>query len=296
MRRQTGAISEMLVDFAVACLRAMPFRPKMIFASLVGRMLFLLWRSRRADAVYWSSRAIGLPLDDPETVATARRSFANFAKFSMDFVDSAVLPRRQRVAAKLRQMENKEVLENAAKDPRGCLLVSAHIGNWELLGSWVSLLGRDLYVVALPLPANSLNKLAIEVRENAGMGLIDTSGAASGILRALTRGDWVAILADRPVSERGERVEFLGRRDHHPIGAVRLAKRARVPIVVGACWSDGSGGYYGKLFDAIETDDPAVTAEDAMSAALRHVESVIRQLPDQWYIAYTSNPSEDDAN
>ena len=284
----------MLVDFAVACLRAMPFRPKMVMASLAGRALFLLWRSRRAEAIYWSSRAIGLPSENAETVATARRSFANFAKFSMDFVDSSALPRRQRVATKLHRLENKEVLENAAKDPRGCLLVSAHVGNWELLGSWVSLLERNLYVVALPLPAASLNKLAIEVRENAGMGLIDTSGAASGILRTLTRGDWVAILADRPVSERGERVEFLGRRDHHPIGAVRLAKRARVPIVVGACWSCGSGGYEGKLFDPIETDDPSVTAEDAMSAALRHVESVIRRVPDQWYIAYTSNPAEDD--
>ena len=286
----------MLVDFAVACLRALPFRPKMTIASLVGRALFLLWRSRRADAIYWSSRAIGLDPEDAETVATARRSFANFAKFSMDFVDSAALPRRRRVELKLRWLENKEVLENAAKDPRGCLLVSAHVGNWELLGSWVSLLGRNLYVVALPLPAVSFNKLAVEVRKNAGMGLIDTSGAASGILRTLTRGDWVAILADRPVSERGECVEFLGRRDHHPIGAVRLAKRARVPIVVGACWSDGSGGYRGKLFDPIETDDPSVTAEDAMSAALGHVESVIRRVPDQWYIAYTSNPTEDDAS
>ena len=285
----------MLIDLAVACLRALPFRLKMTVAALVGRALFLLWRSRRADAIYWSSRAIGLPPEDAETVATARRSFANFAKFAMDFVDSAALPSRRRVAAKLRKLENKQVLENAAKDPRGCLLVSAHVGNWELLGSWVSLLGRNLYVVALPLPAVSLNKLATEVRENAGMGLIDTSGAASGILRALTRGDWVAILADRPVSQRGERVDFLGRRDHHPIGAVRLAKRARAPIVVGACWSDGSDGYHGKLFDPIETGDPSITAEDAISAALGHVESVIRQVPDQWYIAYTSNPAEDEA-
>jgi KDO2-lipid IV(A) lauroyltransferase len=286
----------MLAGIAVAFLRAMPYRPKMAAASLIGRALFVLWRSRRAKSIYWAARAVELPAEHPETVATARRSFMNFARFAMDIVDGAALPRRRLIETKFRKLKNKEVLVNAAKDARGCLLISAHVGNWELLGAWVALLGRNCYVVALPLPAASLNRVAVEVRENAGFGLIDTDGAASSILRALKRGDWVALLADRPVSDRGGLVEFLGRRDHHPIGAVRLAKRARVPVIVGACWSDGSGGYEGEIFDAIRTDDPSVSAEDAMSVALSQVESVIKRLPDQWYIAYTSDPVQDDSN
>ena len=267
----------------------------MAVASIIGRALFVLWRSRRARSIYWASRAVDLPAQHPETVATARRSLINFSRFAVDFVDSAALPNRRAIETRFRKLHNKEVLINAANDSRGRLLISAHVGNWELLGAWVSLLGRKLYVVTLPLPAVSLDSVAVQARENAGFGLINTNGAASSILRALKRGDWVAILADRPVSDHGELVEFLGGRDHHPIGAVRLAKRARVPVIVGACWSDGSGGYEGEVFDAIDTDSPSVSAEDAMSEALSQIESVIRRFPDQWYIAYTSDPMQDDS-
>ena len=266
----------------------------MLVASLIGRLLFAVWRSRRREAIYWSSRATGLPVDDPRTVTTARRSMVNFARFTMDFVDSVMVSHRDLNRLRMRKLDNKEVLEDAAKDGRGRLLISAHLGNWETLGAWISLLKQKLHVVVLPLPGRSLDRLASEVREHAGFNLIDTDGAATYIIRALRSGEWVAILADRPVGERGELVEFLGERARHPIGAVKLAKRVGVPVIVGGCWSVGTDGYEGRIFDPLETDDPEVPAEEIMVMAMQQLESLVTKNPDQWYIAFTSDPVEDE--
>lgn len=268
--------------------------PKMLVASLIAHLLFAVWRSRRREAIYWSSRATGLPADDPRTVATARRSMVNFARFTMDFVDSVTVSRRDLIRWRMRKLDNKEVLEDAAKDGRGRLLVSAHLGNWEILGTWISVLKQNLYVVAEPLPGRSFDRLASEVREHAGLSLIDTDGAASKIIRALRSGEWVAILADRTVGARGELVEFFGERAHHPIGAVKLAKRVGVPVIVGGCWSAGTDGYEGRIFDPLETDDPTVTAEDVMAMAMQQLESLVSRNPEQWYIAFTSDPVQDE--
>jgi len=102
----------------------------------------------------------------------------------------------------------------------------------------------------------------------------------------------VAALVDRPVPAINERVEFLGKVGPHPVGIARLAGRAGVPIVMGACWESGRGVYEAELWPPFEATHNTA-GEDIGRRVAANLEAMVRRHPDQWYIAFTSEQTID---
>ena len=277
----------------MAALRHLPSVLKVQLAWAVGRILFALWGSRRRAAIYWSSRALRLPLDHPQTLKNARDTFVNFSRFVIDFVESSTLPRRRLLETKVRSRKGFEAVERIARDGAGGLFISGHVGNWELVGIALSYLRGELHVVALPLDVGSFNRFAQQTRSMNGFRIIHSDGAARRVLGLLRKGAWVAILGDRPISDKGEKIMFLGKEGAHPLGMVRLAKRAGVPVVFGAGWWDGDGRYDLEYVSLEGVRDPDVSADELLGRAADVLEDLVTRHPDQWYIAYTSGPGMD---
>lgn len=280
-----------LATSAARLLGRLPVSMRDRLAQGVGRILFLGWRSRRRMAIYWSSRALGFPEDDRRTRRVAAQSFVNFVKFTLEFLASAKFQAQEQVQ-KLRQVHNAGVVDEIGRREGGCLFLTGHIGNWELLGSWLALRAqpkRRFYVVVRPLEVDCLDEIAQDIRRSHGFRTVETIGGARDVLRALKAGDWVAALVDRPVHAVNERVEFLGKVGSHPVGIARLAQRAGTPVVMGACWNNGSGGFEAEILAPIEPGEFA-DGEGAVQLVAANLEQMVRRRPDQWYIAYTSGP------
>ncbi len=180
----------------------------------------------------------------------------------------------------------------AAVAAGGCLLVSAHVGNWELAGRMLSRLpSKQVHLVQ----TGDENRHIREVVD-AAMGdpdgwrpaIIDPRGglaATFAIRDALARGEVVCMLGDRalpgaPVA----RVPFLGALADLPAGPLRLAAACRAPLVGCFLLKSGRRSYRIRVIGPLQLrgrPGPATVA-----AWGRIVERVVRAAPDQWHNFY----------
>jgi len=96
--------------------------------------------------------------------------------------------------------------------PGPLVCVTAHLANWEVLGLAVAERGQKLVTVAAPIKNPAVDALLLQSRRLTGQAMVPRQGAARALLRALRRGETIALVLDqntRP-SRGGMFVDFFG--------------------------------------------------------------------------------------
>ncbi len=134
------------------------------------------------------------------------------------------------------QSTGLENLEHALSLGNGVIALTGHIGNWELMGAYLSMKGFPINVVGAPSYDPRLDELIIKNRKSSGMKYIARGSATRSIIRALKQNEVVGILIDQDTKKvEGVFAEFLGHPAYTPIGPVILAMKtssAIVPMVI----------------------------------------------------------------
>jgi KDO2-lipid IV(A) lauroyltransferase len=175
----------------------------------------------------------------------------------------------------------------SAMDLHGrALLLTAHLGNWELLSIACRLTDYRLSVVLRPLDAPWLDRLVTRLRERSGVELIDKRAALRPVLRALAGGGMVGILLDQNAARReGVFVPFFGRAASTSRSMAVLALRTGTPIVPTFIRREAGGMHHVVIGPALSLP-PARDLEAAIVAVTTRctqiIEDAIRMAPDQW--------------
>jgi len=249
----------------------------------LGDLVFAALPRRRRIALANLARAY------PELPVRERRRLARRAcqHLGMTVVE---LPRLlasplEATLARIR-LEGVEHLHAAMKANGRALMLTAHVGNWEILCAAHRLTEYGLSVVVRPLDAPWLDAVADRVRRRTGVEIIDKRGALRPVLEALRRGHMVGILMDQNAARReGVFVDFFG----HPASTSRsiavLALRTGAPIVPIFARRGPDGAHRVIIRPAL----PLPTPNDAEAAVVEltarctaEIERAIREAPDQW--------------
>ena len=166
------------------------------------------------------------------------------------------------------------------------LLLTAHLGNWELLAAAHRLTGYPLSIVVRPLDAPWLDALAERLRRSTGVELIDKRGALRPVLEALRRGRMIGILMDQNASRReGVFVDFFGRPASTSRSLALLAIRTQTPVVPVFARRDAGGGHTVIIHESLPLPDPNGAADGVVELTARCttvIERAIRETPEQW--------------
>jgi len=225
----------------------------------------------------------------PDRSGAERRRLcrASFQHLGMMLVETCfLLVQDPQVMLSRVSVEGIEHLTAAAKSPGGVLLLSAHFGNWELLGLAHIFCGLPLTVVVRPLDSVILNGLAERLRARTGTELIGKRRALRPVLGALRRGRMVGILLDQNAS-RGEGVfvPFFGRPASTSRSLALLSLRTGRPIVPVFIHRERDGRHRIVVEPALATppaDSPDAVIELTAECA-RRIEAAIRRWPEQWF-------------
>lgn len=116
-----------------------------------------------------------------------------------------------KIMQEIKDVEGADLLQNARDQGLGVILLGPHHGNWELLGLYLSSLGRCSMLYLTPKHQDLDDLLyASRSRGSAKLYPADKKGAAA-ILLALKHGEMVGILPDQiPVAGGGEFAPFFG--------------------------------------------------------------------------------------
>ena len=161
---------------------------------------------------------------------------------------------------------------------RGGIIVTAHLGNWEVGAFGVRHRGIPLRAMARPL-ANPALEAWLERRRGGAERLISKTGGLKDVLRELKQGGWVALLADQNAGRHGLFVPFFGLEASTFPTPAALAARVGVPLYLGVCLRRPGG----MGFDIhLERLPAPIEVETTTRDLNRLLEAWIRRAPGQY--------------
>lgn len=221
-----------------------------------------------------------IPSDDV-LEGVARKTFQYFGKYLVDFFRFHRLSEKD--INKLVSFEHPEYLEECFQKGRGVILLTGHLGNWELGGAVIAAMGYPVNAVFLPQRLRKVDQFFRDHRRKRGIRGIPLGRAASGILRCLRNGEIVALLADRDFTTRDDRVEFLGRPARLPRGPAAVSIRTGAPILPAFLLRQVDDTFLCKLYRPIYPGE-AGSVENIRKQICKILEEEIAMNPHQWFI------------
>ena len=225
----------------------------------------------------------------PDWDAGRRRAVALgvYGHFGRVLLDILWLARRDRdVILGQVDVSGAEHVEAARAAGRGALLVTAHIGNWELHGMAHGWLFGPIGVVARPLDNPALDARLCDVRRRPGNSVIYKKRALPQVLRLLRENRGVAILIDQNVQEGdGVFVDFFGRRAATTTVAAALAVKTGCALIPTHTELRDDGRYslvYEPPLALPSSGDRAADVQLLTQRLTAAIEGWVRGTPEQW--------------
>jgi len=187
---------------------------------------------------------------------------------------------------------DRAALARVRRDGRGFLLVTGHVGNWEL--GAVTLRGHGLTpsVVGQPELDPDVEAMRLGLRRRLGVESIDIGSSTVTAFRvraAVEAGRAVALLVDRAYPEDQVMVSYFGRPTPFLRSPALLARFCKCEILPGFFLRSPDGSYFNVWGTPVASDESLSPAEDArriMSRVAADLESVVRAYPTQWFNFY----------
>ena len=146
----------------------------------------------------------------------------------------------------LMTIDNLDLLTAPEIRRRGGLLLSGHLGNWELLALGAARASNQEFLI--PVKQQNDHGFMNRLRERFGNRTTDLSDRSMlQIMRTLADGGMVALLADQSPGPRDPIVSFFGLPTRFFSGPARLALRYRPEVIVGFAERTDAGVYHTTL-------------------------------------------------
>lgn len=243
------------------------------FIRLLGCLSPYIFR-REALRAQKQLRAI---LPDLDAAKTTRRMFVHFAESIWELS-------RLRLEVPELEASARQVLDQALAEGRGAIVISGHVGNWEILGQAIAAAGYPVATIATPFYDPRVTQWLDQWRGQRGMKIIwreQNSGKA--ILRVLRSNELMGFLIDQDTKTAGDYVTFFGRPAFTPTTPAALALRTGAPLLF--CWHHRRGKRHKITVERVVYDASGDYQRDvlALTALLTaRLENVIRAAPEQW--------------
>ena len=169
----------------------------------------------------------------------------------------------------------------------GVLVVTGHLGAWELSSFYHSLMGHPMGMVIRRLDNRRLDDFVNSIRCLHGNRVLRKVDFARGLLTAMREAETVGILMDTNMTPpQGVFVEFFGRQACTASGLARVALKTGAAVLPGfMVWEPAEGKYVLHFGPELEFTQSGDTEADILAATQQcaaATEAWIRRYPDQW--------------
>lgn len=260
-----------IMRLGFAATRVLPLRGLLRLLGCLAPLLFVS-AARRARA------QLTAVLPEVDAGIITRRMFVHFAESLWE------LSRLHRAVPTLDDAARR-ILDETLAEGKGAVLISGHIGNWELLGQAIAAAGYPIASIAKPSYDPRITRWLQSWRTAHGLRIIwrDETNAGKSILSVLRRNGLMAFLIDQNSRTAGDYLPFFGRPAFTPTTPAAIALRTGAPVIF--CWHHRRQKLHKLSFNRVKytpTGDSKIDIP-ALTALLNDcLESAIRTVPEQW--------------
>lgn len=211
--------------------------------------------------------------------------FRNFAKYLVDFFRFQNLDLQY--IDKNIKLENLDNFDQVLAKGKGVIVLSAHLGNWELGGVVIAQLGYSFWVVALPHKNKKVNEFFDGQRNGKGVKVIAMGKAVRSCISEIRKNHMVALVGDRDFTEKGIIINFFGKPMHFPEGPAALSLMTGAPIVPGFMFRNPDDSFTLRIEKPVEFSPSGDKDKDLVgliNVYKKVMEDYIRKYPEQWYV------------
>jgi KDO2-lipid IV(A) lauroyltransferase len=227
-----------------------------------------------------------------------------FEHFTMMLVEVLSFPRKIRRYNYTKYVEIKglELIDQALKGGKGVMFISAHFGNWEMIGYAVSLLGYQINTVARFMPNQAADALLNYSRRFQGQRIIYNDNAVRDMMRALKNNRILALVCDQDARVNGVFVDFMGLPSSTVRSPALLHLKLGTPLLMLYCYRPKPNKfYYTFSFERcpLPALNPATAEKQITQAFTADIEKMIRKYPEQWmwmHRRWKTRPQMNDGN
>ena len=267
-----------------AIFRVMPRRVGYVLAALLSPPIARAWGGQYARATANMRAVLGPAAPPAEVRRRVRQVFRNYARYTVDVLCLPNMGRRE--LERTIDVIGWEHLLRARERGKGILLVTGHIGNWEVPAALLAARGFPVNVIVEQLEPPAWNDRVQAIRERAGLRAVPMETGAREMFACLRRNEVLALLMDRPLSAGGVPVRFFGRDTRVPEGVARLALRTGASVI-GAVGLRRGGRFLAVVSPPLAfepTGDRERDVQALTQLVVDWLERQVRQHPSQWYM------------
>ena len=272
-----------LFSFFGFVIRLMPLPLVQSFGRFLGSFAYLVFQERRTIAIDNLVHAFpGKGRKEIKKIALG--AFRNYGISISEFLWFPKLtPQRLR---KFVRYLNVDVIGQAYEKGKGVILMSGHFGNWELFVlSTAHFSGYPLTAIVQNQRNRYVNEVINRYRCVWGNSVVPMELSVREVLRKLSEGQAVAMLADQSAPKEGLFVSYFGRPAATHRGPAIFSLRTGAPILMEFLIRKENGKYEAILEEVRKDDLDGYNEENVAELTRRHVallEKYVRMYPDQW--------------
>ena len=269
---------------AVAAVERLSFRRAGTIGERIGRLGYAPIGIRRE--VVERQLSASFPDKTADEIATiARAAYGHLGRTS---IETAILPSysAEQIIQLFEEVNGWNIVEERLARGRGLIVVTGHLGNWELGGAYLAARGLPIDAVARHMANPLFDRYLTSTRHRIGMTVIHDADAVRRVPRAIKEGRAVAFLVDQgAVGLASTWVPFFGRYAKTPRGPAVFALRLGAPIVFGAALRQPSGRFRLSFepIDSTATGDLEVDVQRIVAEYTAVLERWVRRAPEQYF-------------
>jgi KDO2-lipid IV(A) lauroyltransferase len=222
---------------------------------------------------------------EQEISCIQKKMSRNFAKYLVDFFRFEKL--NKEFVNKYIRIEGLSFIDEALARGKGVIAVTAHIGNWELGGAAVALLGYKFLAVALPHANKRVDDFFNSSRQGKGVKVVPLGKAVRTCIKDLKSNMILALVGDRDFTEKGIVTDFFGKKAVFPEGPAAFALKTGASVVPGFVLRNPDDTFTIRFEKPLEHKPCGNKDKDTrqiISSYVQIFERYIRAYPEQWYM------------
>jgi KDO2-lipid IV(A) lauroyltransferase len=265
-------------------LTALPRRLLLRIGSALGDLLYATWATRRRYVLNNLVLAFGAEKPPAELIAIARASYRHFGQGLLEVIAS--MHTSPACIDRIVRVQDRRHVEAAFARGKGVVVISAHIGNWEICACKQGVFPRVVSALARPPRNARVARFMLRTRRFPDVRVIPTGATFRALREMLLAGEGVIFLLDINAGKQGTFVEFFGRFASTHRGPAGLALETGAEIIIATarrCPDSTHMWSYLQPFTLVRTGDRERDLLRNTAAITKIIEQEIRKRPDQYY-------------
>jgi KDO2-lipid IV(A) lauroyltransferase len=227
--------------------------------------------------------------NDPQ--ALRLMSWQNFRNHAKAYADLMQLPSARIEAMRpLLKVDGEEYLDEARVMGKGLLVVSCHMGSYEVCSAIWSATVAPVSFFAEELEPRELFEWYRDTRARLGISVLTLDhGGIRRVLQALREQEMVITAIDRDITGTGYLMPFFGKLAPIPLGPAAIALRLGTPLFPVCVYRMPDDTYQAEaapLVMPVSTGNPRVDQVRVTQELMRHIEGFIQRHPEHWHVPH----------